>query len=172
MNNGADWELQRRSYRPSVIKLLFIGESRPRNGTFFYAGDSVLFSAINDAFRVPFPTTDADGFLTFFAGRGCYLEDLCLDPVNQWEINDSRRIAARRAGEGALGSRLKGLAPAAVVVVMKAIAPNISRVLASAAISCPVHELPFPARLKHRQEFVRELGQIVCGLKRDGALLP
>jgi hypothetical protein len=44
-------ERLRLRYRPVLIRLLFIGESPPASGRFFYRQDSGLYRAIRDAFR-------------------------------------------------------------------------------------------------------------------------
>jgi len=40
----------RESFRPTDVKILFIGESPPAGGTFFFAADSNLFRYTNAAF--------------------------------------------------------------------------------------------------------------------------
>jgi len=168
MSREVNWEQIRHSYRPKRIRLLFVGESRPANGTFFYTGDSILHDAMADAFRPTFPDFGGVGFPAFFAELGCYLEDLCSEPVNQWKIKDRRRIAAREAGEFALSERVTGTSPATVILVMKAILPNVRRVLAAGAVRSPLIALPFPARPQHREEFVGDLSRIVGEFHRRG----
>lgn len=41
----------RNKYRPKEITLLFIGESPPSGGTFFYNGNSILFQYTREAFE-------------------------------------------------------------------------------------------------------------------------
>ena len=151
--------------------MLFVGESRPANGTFFYSGDSILHDAIREAFRPTFHDFGGVAFPTFFARLGCYLEDLCSAPVNKWKIKDPRRIKAREASEVSLAGRLEGTAPLEIILVMKAIAPNVSRALASAVITGAVHALPFPARPQHREEFVQVLSRIVGEFHLQGGFL-
>jgi len=43
-----DYKALRLSYKPPQIKVLYVGESRPQNGTFFYLGNSILYKAIAD----------------------------------------------------------------------------------------------------------------------------
>src|SRR4029079_4292792 len=63
----------RRRYLPTDIRLLFIGESPPASGRFFYCRDSGLYRAIRDAFRILDPSITDDGFLGIFQAAGCYL---------------------------------------------------------------------------------------------------
>ena len=52
----ASRERLRRQYRPEHIRLLFIGESPPASGRFFYRRDSGLYRAIRDTFRMIDPS--------------------------------------------------------------------------------------------------------------------
>jgi hypothetical protein len=53
MPESMDNELIRDLYRPAIIKLLFVGESAPVSGNFFYKGDS-LTSHVQEAFEKAF----------------------------------------------------------------------------------------------------------------------
>ena len=80
---AVDVERLRRRYRPQRIRLLFVGESAPAGGTFFYAENSTLYFETREAFAKQFREELANrSFLDFFRGLGCYLDDLCLEPVN------------------------------------------------------------------------------------------
>ena len=72
-----DLEKLRRSFRPHRITTLFVGESPPQGGTFFYRGDSVLYHKMREALGA-----SAD-FLAEFKAKGCYLDDLVLYPINK-----------------------------------------------------------------------------------------
>ena len=41
----------RRRYRPETVRALFVGESPPAGGTFFYAANSNLYRFTEQAFR-------------------------------------------------------------------------------------------------------------------------
>lgn len=82
----------RRRYRPHPIKILFVGESPPARGTFFYKGDSGLARYTKLSFQQVYSLPDlamAD-FLHGFKAAGCYLDDLCLEPVNRMKASDRR----------------------------------------------------------------------------------
>jgi hypothetical protein len=54
--------------------LLFVGESRPAGGTFFYAGNSHRFRYTAEAFGYQASVAaGAEEFLTRFMELGCYL---------------------------------------------------------------------------------------------------
>ena len=77
-------ERLRLRFRPERVRVLFVGESPPVAGTFFFAADSELYRATRDAFEAALPRfRNVDPFLKAFAESGCYLVDLSLDPINQ-----------------------------------------------------------------------------------------
>lgn len=113
----------RARYKPAPVRVLFVGESPPVGGTFFYAGDSKLFFATKTAFeRALGNLPDAD-FREAFRSLGCYLDDLCLRPVNHLKLTSPEqkreRLAERRAGEAALAERMRELNPSASTATFK-----------------------------------------------------
>jgi hypothetical protein len=159
----------RRKFRPTEVRVLFVGESPPAGGTFFYFGNSILFRATRDAFQRAVPDLLSRDFLASFSDLGCYLEDLCSQPVNR--LPDAARRKARRDSESALAARLTQTSPKAVIVVMAAIAANVRRSLDSAEIDSPVYVLPFPSRPEHKTRYVQELAGIVRDLRAEDALI-
>jgi len=115
-----DFEALRASYRPEHVRILFLGESVPAGGTFFYSGNSNLVRHTCEAFAAVFGTPrDAHAFPQVFRDRGCHLVDLCSAPVNG--LDRVARRKARNAGIPALARNLRELRPECVVVVGKAI---------------------------------------------------
>ena len=97
--SSSRFEILRSRYRPAAIKVLFVGESPPAGGTFFYLGNSILARhtqrAFQEVYRAKF--TGPCEFLTAFAGLGCFLDDLCLSPVNRTTSSGwGDRTGARR----------------------------------------------------------------------------
>lgn len=71
-------ERRRRRYKPDDIRVLFIGESPPAGGTFFYYANSNLYDATRAAFEAALPALRKESdFLDAFKRLGCYVEDLC-----------------------------------------------------------------------------------------------
>lgn len=81
----------RHSFRPDEINTLFVGESPPHGGDFFYRCDSLLYRAKRCAFGEP------EDFLADFKSRGFFLDDLVLTPIN--------KITNKKAPSGNAGSR-------------------------------------------------------------------
>ena len=84
-------EQLRRKYRPRRVRMLFIGEAPPASGRFFYNADSGLYRAIRDTFMDALPSLRSSNheFLESFRAMGCYLVDLCGQPVDR--VNRYRR---------------------------------------------------------------------------------
>jgi hypothetical protein len=155
-----DFEKLRWEFRPARIRVLFVGESRPAGGTFFYAGNSLLFSATRKAFmRVYGEATGS--FLEFFKQRGCYLTDLCDEPVNK--LPSSQRAQSRGRGISTLSRELAAALPQAVVIVMADIVPFVNDAIRETRITGPkplTRELVFP-RTQHRVRYVQVLSEVL-----------
>ncbi len=78
MKTIQELEKLRESYKPQKIRCLFVGESIPSNGTFFYTGDSPLFKFTGEAFEEVF--AEVKFTLDLFKEKGFYLFDLA-EPV-------------------------------------------------------------------------------------------
>lgn len=159
MVNGNLWrgrERLRRHYRPSPVRILFVGEAPPASGRFFYQADSGLYRAMRDTFVTAFPFLSESEFLNSFRSLGCYLVDLCGQPVDQMP-RDARQCACR-SGEIRLAGMIRRLKPKIIIAIVKSIGVNVRRARDRAGWSGPYLELPYPGRW-HRQriEFERRL---------------
>jgi hypothetical protein len=72
-------EATRRAFKPQKIMTLFVGESAPASGDFFYYGTSAMTRYMRQAFEGAFGLTD--DFLASFKAFGWYLDDLVLVPA-------------------------------------------------------------------------------------------
>ena len=163
------YELIRDKYRPRRVRVLFVGESRPSGGRFFYCGDSLLVKHTAEAFSErygPFP--DIPSFLVRFKSLGCFLVDLVPNPVNH--LPPQRRQRRRRAGVPALAATLAKTRPLVIIVVMTAIAAHVRRAAVRGGVaSTPLHVLPFPA-MGHQRRYVNALSALIAGLIEEGVL--
>jgi len=147
----------RRTYQPRRVKTLFVGESAPVGGNFFYRGDSALFRYSCEGFDAR-----PESFLDEFRDRGFWLVDLCGAPVNG--LSRPERRSRRRQGVGPLAEIIRGLRPEAVVVVMKGILPDVHRALELADLgNLKPHALPFPA-FGHQRKYVSGLRELLPDL--------
>lgn len=175
MSQTADERLRRR-FRPREIRVLFVGESPPFGGTFFYRANSKLYYATRVGFEAAIPELrkQAD-FLEAFKRLGCYLEDLSPVPVNHLDLGDRdqrrERRAIRRPGIEPLARRIQPWAPRVVAIVVKEIVADAKKALAIADHSGVERvELPFPAR--HYDRYVEELADHVRHWRRRRILMP
>ena len=167
-------QLLRKRYRPDLVRLLFIGESPPAGGTFFYAANSALFGYTQRAFTTAFGECVGDGqeFLEYLRQSGCYLEDLCLQPVNN--VRGTPRRALHRAGIGPLARRLSRLReqPCAIVIVGRSIRRPVCDALQQTGWDgAIVFSTAFPA-MGHQNRYVRELTEVLESAKRAGWIKP
>jgi hypothetical protein len=170
-----DLEVVRRQFLPDNVSLLFIGESPPAGGTFFYLANSKLYEATKEAFRSALPDlVRGPSFLERFAERGCYLDDLCLEPVNHLKLDNplarAKRLRLREQGEAPLANRMRDFAPRHVVAVMKGIEDNVRRALDLAELEVGLDTLPFPGRTAHRDRYVDELVEVLRQARGHGLL--
>jgi hypothetical protein len=161
--------MRRERFRPKQTRVLLIGESRPANGTFFYCRNSDLVRYTRDAFEIQYGAfCDMEAFLRCFQSMGCYLIDLCPVPVNRLPTPERKR--ERRNAEQMLSSALAELKARAFIVVMKAIAPSVSRAAATANVELtPCDVLPFPAHGNQRA-YVKGLSLVLGRLKAERVL--
>jgi len=156
-------ERLRRRYRPAEVRLLFIGESPPASGRFFYQGDSGLYRAMRDAFLAADPLLTRDRFLAAFRESGCYLIDTCIDPVDHLDARSRR--AACLAAEPSLARQIRSLQPASIVTLLRSIRDNVRRAAEDAGWRGPILEVPYPGRwASHRKIFLEALAPQVEAL--------
>lgn len=149
-------EALRESFRPSRIRILFVGEAPPASGRFFYSANSGLYRAMRDVFNKVDPRIDENNFLNLFQASGCYLIDLCPRPVDHMDPESRRR--ARVAGEELLSEKLIQLRPEKMAPVLRAIVSHVANAASRANWQGETFELPYPGRWhQHRQEFLRAL---------------
>lgn len=163
-------EALRSSFRPDTVRVLFIGESPPAGVTFFYLANSNLARCTQDAFKVVFGETAGTGqsFLSFFKNLGCYLDDLCPQPINHVE-KSQRRLCHAQAVDG-LAARLHAYSPQVIVIVKKDIERFVEKARDQAGIkSVKIEVLPFPA-MGHQTTYQRELEKIIRSLQRTNIL--
>jgi hypothetical protein len=149
-------ERLRNRYRPDGVKILFVGESPPASGRFFYQADSGLYRAVREAFVAAIARLPATDFLDSFRSLGCYLVDLCSEPVDKMSVRDRRR--AWKAGEVRLARTIRTLQPKIIVTVVRSIRANVRRAQQQAGWSGRHVELPYPGRWRsHQIQFRQQL---------------
>lgn len=150
-------EKARLNYKPKNIRFLFIGESMPAGGTFFYFEDSNLYRYTKEAFFKNFNWPEKD-FLKFFKSNGFYLDDLCQEPINQ--LTESEKRKARKAYEANLSDRLKEYKPLVIISTPKSIEKNVNSAINLSGLRIENYSLPFPA-MGNQYKYVDELDHLL-----------
>ena len=85
---------------------------------------------------------------------GCYLVDLCGQPVDRMNRHQRRRIC--EAGEARLARRLRKLRPMIIITVVRSVGSNVRRAEAAARWSSLHLELPYPGRWHRARVIFRQ----------------
>jgi hypothetical protein len=142
------------------VRLLFVGESPPASGRFFYAATSGLYRAIRRTFISALPALEDTDFLESFCAMECYLVDLCGKPVDRLSPTERRQACAE--GEIRLSRTIEEMRPEVVVTIVRSISENVRRALEAAGWEGKYLELPYPGRWqRHRQTFTKTLAPIL-----------
>jgi hypothetical protein len=156
-------EALRLSYRPDRITVLFVGESAPFGGAFFYDGNNVFHTYIRKAIEAALPADDQP-FLTRFRSYGWYLDDLVITKAVNG-LKGAARKAELRAALPSLRDRIGEYRPLAIVSLMRGIEDIV--VEAAANSNAKVYRLPFPGN-GYQNKFHHELVKIAPTLPREG----
>jgi hypothetical protein len=162
LNPVSDLEKLRHTFRPQPITTLFVGESVPDGGTFFYRQDSLLYRFMKDSFG------GAANFLMEFKAKGFFLDDLVLYPVNKME--ERERLEHRRKAVPSLARRMVDYRPSAVVIVMRAIEENVVDAMGKAGLSHVPHFVtPFPSFPNNQRRFKADMAKVIPKLPKTAA---
>jgi hypothetical protein len=157
-------ERLRRSFCPARIRVLFIGESPPASGRFFYSANSGLYRAMRMAFQTADSRIEDENFLAVFRAHGCYLTDLSQEPVDRLEPELRREI--RQKGEKSLARDIARLRPDIVAPVLRSIVRNVENAVARANWQGQVLHFPYPGRWsRHRDAFIEALVPVIRTLE-------
>ncbi len=151
-------ERLRARYRPSDIVVLFVGESAPAGGSFFYQADSNLFFATREACDLAFRgVPEGRDFLHWFKEKGFWLYDLAGRPVNR-QRGRPRKLAVS-AGVAKLAELIADTEPDFVIAVKTSIEADLRQAADRASIrGNRILILPFPL-YQWREVYVRELAR-------------
>lgn len=155
------------AYEPTALRVLFVGESPPASGKYFYACNSMLYFAMRDVFVQTLGRRTNGGFLDFFQELGCYLTDLSDEPLNQLSLGSPERVAARRGGVATLADLIRTRRPVALVGVLLDIEPEVRDAVDASGESPAVHFLPFPYG-PERTRFILQLSALLNQFSEAG----
>lgn len=161
-------EQLRHSYKPHKVKLLFVGESPPASGRFFYARNSGLYRAMLRVFAEVDCAINEDNFLAAFQSAGCYLFDLCPDPVDR--LCTQQRRAVRTSSEKLVTESITRLQPDMIATLLRSVERNVANSIMRAQWKGPLIHLPYPGRWEHlRRQFAETLEPVINRLLQGRA---
>ncbi len=131
-------EAMRIRFKPDQIRVLFIGESAPAGGTFFYNGNSQAYRTMRSFFGRSGDTC----FLKWFKDQGFYLDDLVQRPINATASHE--RTAAWKAGIPDLAARIQSYRPDMVIAIVLKIRADIAEAVRLSGTGASFHAVPFP----------------------------
>ena len=165
MTNGAGTtksvELVRAQFRPTRISTLFVGESAPASGKFFYYGNTSMEREMRKAVEAALGPTTGD-FLVRFKTMCWFLDDLVLEPVNK--LKTGRRAKCREARSG-LAARIADYQAEAIVVLLKSISDDVTAAASAAESPAKLYTVSFPG-FGQQVRFQREMSSIISELPR------
>jgi hypothetical protein len=161
MKNQEPVEVVRASYRPERLKTLFVGESAPHSGAFFYCGNTAMLRHMRSA--VELALGKSDNFLECFKSYGWYLDDLVLEPVNH--LGKSQRKAECQSAVESLARRIADYRPEAIVSLLIGIKPFVDEAAKEAGSNVAPYAVPFPG-MGHQERFKAAMARIIPKLPR------
>jgi hypothetical protein len=154
--NATATEALRISYRPIRITTLFIGESAPASGKFFYDGDNSMVRYMARALSVP-----EDQLLERFKTNGRYRRSCALPD----QSNDPSRTAR---GVGCFGAQLKDRIARyrrLQSTHLKSMKSVVEDATAGSGHTCSVYAVSFPG-MGQQARFQTEMVELLPGLPR------
>ena len=153
-------ELIRQSYRPSHIRLLLVGESPPASKKFFYV-KSAMTKHTAQAFKKAHGASfrDDEDFLHYFKRCGCYLDDLCHNPVD--DLSKPKREERLKASIDGLAQRIREMNPSVLAIALKRIERYVQVAVHRSGRQPRVFVLPFAGN-GHQTKYVDQLREILC----------
>ena len=157
----------RECYRPARIAVLFVAETPPSTGKFFYFGKNNMLRQMQ---RVIEPSiTDDKAFLESFKARGWYFDDLVLKPLRS-PLTRSEREEICWSAKDSLADRIKIYRPRAIVSLLYSIRHIVecAATKAGAAEAC-FESVRFPGQ-GHERRFQEEMKPVLRKLRDLGSL--
>lgn len=153
MTPPTDLEKLRKSFKPQSIKTLFVGESAPSGGTFFYLENSNAYRYMKKAFGCP------DDFLNWFKAHAFYLDDLVPFPIDDLQKeSDRRRMHDEHVAD--LAGRITTHDPVTVVCLLRGIDRPVRKALEVSDSQANYHCVHFPGN-GQQNKFLADMKEIL-----------
>ena len=152
-------EILRASYKPNKIKILIVGESAPAGGTFFYDKSNMTLytkKAFENAFDKSF--SNEKDFLDFFKNQNCYLDDICLTPIDKMENQQREQMLKNSVVD--FSERLKIYQPDVIIVALKKIVKYTQKAIELSKVQSQYYQIPFAGN-GWQNKYIEELEKIL-----------
>lgn len=159
-----DVEFIRASYRPDRITTLFVGESAPASGDFFYFGNNAMLRHVQRATEAALGPPEGE-FLDRFKAYGWFLDDLVLTPVDK--LPASERKATCLAAMDGLRDRIAAYQPLTIVSMLISIKSIVEAAAKAAGSNAARYVVPFPG-MGQQTRFHNRMLEIIPLLARNG----
>ena len=171
---GDERENLRRSYRPMDIKMLFIGESPPSSGDFFYKGNGSFYietKKVCEEVWPPMRWPEAKSFLEWFKALRSFVDDLCHEPVDHLPYGGETRKRKHVDAVACLTRRIEDAKPSAIIIVGIGIWTAVDKAIvdANASLVARPWDLPFAGQ-GHQRAYRRGLEAAFRTLRRQRVL--
>jgi hypothetical protein len=150
-------EAIRADFLPERVTTLFVGESAPFSGDFFYVGNTHMVQHMRSAVERSLGKGSGD-FLERFKALGWYLDDLVLEPVNH--LSKSERLAKCREAQQSLADRIAKYRPQAIVSLLLFIKPFVDGAAIEANSAASRYAVRFPG-MGQQKRFIDEMANLV-----------
>ena len=150
-------EKERNNFKPSKTKILFVGESRPSGGTFFYDKNSNLYRYTKESFE----NVGIDFSLAKFKEMECWLYDVCKEPINFIHSKSKRKEIINKYIPD-LKNEIKLLSPKYIIVVKKTCMEKVFAAILESGYSENINAFntSFPS-CSNQSKYVDELTRIL-----------
>jgi hypothetical protein len=169
MSKKRNTEEVRLQFKPEDIRMLYVCESAPASGVFFYCGNSGFTRYTRRAFETGLNRSFAsnESFLSFFKETGCWLDDISYVPVNKLSPTDRKTHLKKQTP--AFAQRLNAANPTYLIVTLKSITSYVDSALEQVAVRPIVRYLPFPGN-SHQTKYMNQLCEILKEANGNGVL--
>ena len=152
-------EKLRASYKPTKVKILIVGESAPAGGAFFYDKSNMTLytkKAFENVFNQSF--ANEKEFLDFFKSQNCYLDDICLVPIDK--MGNRQREQKLKDSVVDFSKRLKSYQPDIIIVALKKIVKYTQQAIKLSGVKSKYYQIPFAGN-GWQNQYIEELEKIL-----------
>ena len=154
-------EATREQFRPKRVMTLFVGESAPASGDFFYYGNNAMLRHMQRAVEAAFG--QGGDFLKRFKDYGWYLDDLVLEPVDK--LSPFEREAKCLGAQNSLADRITKYRPLAIVTLLHRIRNVVDAAAIASNCNARRYAVPFPG-FGNQKRFMEDMARILPALPK------